>query len=718
MTNSYRYHSSSLSLTNTLININKTFFNSPSQQITLRTQSNFSDNDSNKKEKSTIKRISHTKKKSCVFSHQKKRSHHRLSAQSLKQLDSLPNLSLSRIQTEINHRVTSPNMKRNTDVFYREKSPPNTVRSFRSSNRQPFIKKATMNTFLSTSETDNKRDFDTTDSKRSNNVLFTGRHYQSQLSKISEQSKKSKQLREKKCFEDGTSTSKEGNSFISSEYNIKGNRSSLFESEFSSPIKQCFTAKILRKKAILHSKSKEVESMHVPSFTINNLIQGFKPVINNTIKGCESNLNFLNHFQIKETLRYNENKEHFLKNTINAIYNKISADCTPSRRETKQNIKHITNYLMLNHAKELIKEGYFLYYINKKIKSKQFDFRINYNIRPYLKQYIIQNYFNLSLDTKLFKENYLDIDYNTINKRRKSILSNFQHVPKSHTVFSDSYTECRNKHLSEASTPCVINFNKKSYKYLNRFLRIDSIKEKAKEEKRIIDNKVIHRWEIYRKSFSKRGRIRGGFNNNISKHLTSPEKKPKKISLLHTNFYKRKQKKSETTEADTDSDNRAQKKANKILLHLGINSLRKIKDETSSKDRMILRTNQIKATLQDNLQTEYEALLYLLNDGKFREFEKQFVEMGMDPNIQDKFGNTFLILAIQSNSFQIINFLLHNGADPNLANYKNNTPLHYALTFHNFEIADMLIQKGAKENITNNMGYTPWQCIDTTISIV
>ena len=133
---------------------------------------------------------------------------------------------------------------------------------------------------------------------------------------------------------------------------------------------------------------------------------------------------------------------------------------------------------------------------------------------------------------------------------------------------------------------------------------------------------------------------------------------------------------------------------------------------------MILRTNQIKATLQHNLQTEYEALLYLLNDGKFREFEKQFVEMGMDPNIQDKFGNTFLILAIQSNSFQIINFLLHNGADPNLANYKNNTPLHYALTFHNFEIADMLIQKGAKENITNNMGYTPWQCIDTTISIV
>ena len=255
MTNSYRYHSPPLNLTNTLININKTFFNSQSQQITLRTQSYLSDNDSNKKEKSTIRRISSTKKKSCVFSKQKKRSHHRLSTQSLKQLDSLPNLSLSRIQTEINHRVTSPNMKRNNDVFYKEKSPPNTVRSFRSSNRQPFIKKATMNTFLSTSETDNKRDFDTTDSKRSNNVLFTGRHYQSQLSKISE---KSKHLKEKKCFEDGTSTSKEGNSFISSEYNLKGNRSSLFESELSSPIKQCFTAKILRKKAILNLKSKEV----------------------------------------------------------------------------------------------------------------------------------------------------------------------------------------------------------------------------------------------------------------------------------------------------------------------------------------------------------------------------------------------------------------------------------------------------------------------------
>ena len=713
MTNSYRYHSPPLNLTNTLININKTFFNSQSQQITLRTQSYLSDNDSNKKEKSTIRRISSTKKKSCVFSHQKKRSHHRLSTQSLKQLDSLPNLSLSRIQTEINHRVTSPNMKRNNDVFYKEKSPPNTVRSFRSSNRQPFIKKATMNTFLSTSETDNKRDFDTTDSKRSNNVLFTGRHYQSQLSKISE---KSKHLKEKKCFEDGTSTSKEGNSFISSEYNLKGNRSSLFESELSSPIKQCFTAKILRKKAILNLKSKEVDSLHVCSFTINNLIQSFKPVINNTIKGCESHSNFLNHFQIKDTLIYNEDKDNFLKNAINVIYNKISADFTPSRRETQKNVKHIKNYLMFNHAKELIKEGYFLYYIKKKIKSKQF--RINFNIRPYLKKYIIQNYFNLALDTKLFKENYLDIDYNTISNRRKSILSNFQHVPRSHTVFSDLYAESRNKHLSEASTPCVINLTKHSYKYLNKFLRIDSIKGKENDEKRIIENKVVHKWEIYRKSFSKRGRIRGGFSNNISKHLTSPEKKPKKISLLHTNFYRRKKKKSETTEADTDSDNRPQKKPNKILLHLGINSISKIKDDISSKDRMLLRTNQIKATLQHNLQTEYEALLYLLNDGKFREFEKQFVEMGMDPNIQDKFGNTFLILAIQSNSFQIINFLLHNGADPNLANYKNNTPLHYALTFHNFEVADMLIQKGAKENITNNMGYTPWQCIDTTISIV
>ena len=49
---------------------------------------------------------------------------------------------------------------------------------------------------------------------------------------------------------------------------------------------------------------------------------------------------------------------------------------------------------------------------------------------------------------------------------------------------------------------------------------------------------------------------------------------------------------------------------------------------------------------------------------------------------------------------------------------KGNTPLHYALVYHNFEIADMLIKRGANENLRNHKGFNPWQCLDSTISIV
>ena len=97
--------------------------------------------------------------------------------------------------------------------------------------------------------------------------------------------------------------------------------------------------------------------MKISSFTINNLIQGFKPVIDNTIKENETKAHFLNHFQIKETLVYNEDKDTFLKNAINLIYNKIAKDFAPSRKDTKHNIKTMINCLFTNRAKELRQEN-------------------------------------------------------------------------------------------------------------------------------------------------------------------------------------------------------------------------------------------------------------------------------------------------------------------------------------------------------------------------
>jgi hypothetical protein len=33
-------------------------------------------------------------------------------------------------------------------------------------------------------------------------------------------------------------------------------------------------------------------------------------------------------------------------------------------------------------------------------------------------------------------------------------------------------------------------------------------------------------------------------------------------------------------------------------------------------------------------------------------------------------------------------------------------------------MADMLIKSGANENVRNHKGFNPWQCLDSTVSIV
>ena len=94
-----------------------------------------------------------------------------------------------------------------------------------------------------------------------------------------------------------------------------------------------------------------------------------------------------------------------------------------------------------------------------------------------------------------------------------------------------------------------------------------------------------------------------------------------------------------------------------------------------------------------------------------------FEKYSISSNLINKHGNTLLSLSIQSNCFQITNYLLNSVADPNISSVrflfflffqkKGNYPLHYALIYHNFEIADMLIKRGADENIKNVKGFNP-----------
>ena len=134
--------------------------------------------------------------------------------------------------------------------------------------------------------------------------------------------------------------------------------------------------------------------------------------------------------------------------------------------------------------------------------------------------------------------------------------------------------------------------------------------------------------------------------------------------------------------------------------------------------QMILEVNELKQKIIESLSSQYDRIIFYVKDKNFHKFKDIYEKYKINPEIKDKDGNTLLNLAVQSNCFQIVNYLLNVGATPNTKNNKYNTPLHYALTFHNYEMADMLIRRGADEKVVNNMGTTPWQCLDMGVSIV
>ena len=122
---------------------------------------------------------------------------------------------------------------------------------------------------------------------------------------------------------------------------------------------------------------------------------------------------------------------------------------------------------------------------------------------------------------------------------------------------------------------------------------------------------------------------------------------------------------------------------------------------------MISRANDLKQEMLKKLNSRKDEIIFFIKDRNYPGFITIFEKYKISPDMKDQNGNSLLGIAVQSNSFQIANYLLNIGADPNIRDNNNNTPLHIALTFHNYEIADMLIERGADEKLTNKMGITP-----------
>ena len=136
-----------------------------------------------------------------------------------------------------------------------------------------------------------------------------------------------------------------------------------------------------------------------------------------------------------------------------------------------------------------------------------------------------------------------------------------------------------------------------------------------------------------------------------------------------------------------------------------------------SKNQMISSVNDIKHLLLKTMNTAEKAI-FLIKDRNYIEFINLFENQNINIETKDEKNNSLLNLAVQSNSYEIVKFLIMKGATPNTYNIFLNTPLHYALTYHNYQIADLLIEAGANEKSTNRFGVTPWQCIESINSVI
>jgi ankyrin repeat protein len=86
------------------------------------------------------------------------------------------------------------------------------------------------------------------------------------------------------------------------------------------------------------------------------------------------------------------------------------------------------------------------------------------------------------------------------------------------------------------------------------------------------------------------------------------------------------------------------------------------------------------------------------------------VEAGSNLEKRDHDGRTPLALAIMSNLFDIVEYLVLQGSDVNTSDNCGNTPLLHAINSGlsiNSDIVKILLQAGANPNQSNNYGLTP-----------
>ena len=571
--------------------------------------------------------------------------------------------------------------------------------------RNKTYRQGTINTFISTSETDMQKDYSFENISGDKNMRKV---YKTQLSKISENPKNKTVYNEKNNTDltiisyNSINNTLKNNSSNNNNFNINLNINDVqYKKKLYSPITKNIKNSLFNNNVLLNRSMKNRLLTENLSRNLTKKLTNYNTYLNkesNISDNSPSDTPFdIKKIRLKEVckklIEKNKAKQIEIKNKKYKFLSKFNFyDSNKFRLNTlKTNIirNHVTNLKEI--IKKKLKEKNFILeekkktlmqYKNKILISLKVEKRellvIKYVIKLFKKikkkytniinfNYALElseKYFHLTLNPKTISlrlEKDLSsklIDNFTLNRNHKRSSAYYHLIIKSDTFLQRSF----GKKLSEPININIITITKKSLKFINRFLIIDYHSAILK-----FCNKIENKVNIIKKLFKsqKSSKKKTYFKKKTMKNKN--EVKNYDRPIFSKNFYFRKdfkqtmisKKKTEMTPISTISLSQEMRKNN---IYLFTDSL------INNKEHTLLRTIEIKSILESKLQDELEKLIYSIKDLNFPLFKKIFEQYTVSPNLHDQKGNTLLSLAVQSNCFQIVNFLLHSGADPNLSN--------------------------------------------------
>ena len=83
---------------------------------------------------------------------------------------------------------------------------------------------------------------------------------------------------------------------------------------------------------------------------------------------------------------------------------------------------------------------------------------------------------------------------------------------------------------------------------------------------------------------------------------------------------------------------------------------------------------------------------------KYIETIENMLNIGLDINLKDKYGDTHLHVASRYGLIKIVRFLIENGANINVTNFNNETPLYISIFEGYQDITDLLLKNGDNIN--------------------